>query len=466
MISIIKNEKLLKLNNSWKFENIVALIFMIFGAIGWKINYAAGAIPTILFSVILMVIYNDFKYGIPAILVLLFSIGTGFVIESFPFDIVIPVAIFVIFVIIFTIRNFKKENFKYLKTCIGMMILSISFIIPIFWSHMVTSENQVFYIMYFSWLLYLIFYVLLCLIINKNAFRMLVFSLTWLAFLLTFELFASLLVLHNQYPDQNILSFTYYIGWGLCNEAGMILCVIMPFIFYELYKSNTPSLTALSLFKLFVLLIGIILTTSRGTYLFGGLELISLLIIMLIIKYDYKLLKLSTLVFAGSIGIVFIFAMTKGKFLQDISSNVFTLGFGSNGRFEMWELGFNAYKEAGHYFFGSGIVTEIREKEVFNSFQNTFIVYHNTFIEAFISGGVMGLIGIIICIFEKYKLLIKKESPFKILLLMGYIFVDLYGLIDNSYGMYYYMVPISMIIVVILKSDNLELYDKLNNNLF
>ena len=89
MISIIKNEKLLKLNNNWKFENIVALIFMIFGAIGWKINYAAGAIPTILFSVILMVIYNDFKYGIPAILVLFFSIGTGFVIESFSFDIFI-----------------------------------------------------------------------------------------------------------------------------------------------------------------------------------------------------------------------------------------------------------------------------------------------------------------------------------------------------------------------------------------
>ena len=65
MMSKFKTERLLKLNNNWKFENLIALLFIVFGILGWKFNYALGAIPTILLSVILMILSDDFKYAIP-----------------------------------------------------------------------------------------------------------------------------------------------------------------------------------------------------------------------------------------------------------------------------------------------------------------------------------------------------------------------------------------------------------------
>ena len=466
MMSKFKTERLLKLNNNWKFENLIALLFIVFGILGWKFNYALGAIPTILLSVILMILSDDFKYAIPAILVLLFSYGAGFEVSVFPFEIVIPVAIFVVFVIVFTIMHFKKEKLKHIKSCIGMAILSIAFIIPIFWVRLINETNMVFYVMYFSWLMYTLLYLLFCFNLNKKSFRMLVFSLSWLSVLITVELFLAVLKLKQENPDQNILSFWYYIGWGLCNEAGIMLCFIMPFIIYELIKSNTLLTSLIAIIKIIITLGGIFLTTSRGTLLFGGLELLSFGVIMCILKYDLKLTKLSLLLFIFAIGLTGISILTNGSFYKDIFNNIFELNLDGNGRVEMWKLGFNAYGEAGHYFFGSGIVTEIREKEVFNGFQETFIVYHNTFIEVFISAGIPGLVGILYHLYEKYKMLFKKDNVFKFTFLIGYLFVDIYGLIDNTYGMYYYMVPLVMVLAIFRLSDNYELYDKINENLF
>ncbi len=466
MISKLRTEKLLKLNNNWKFENLIALLFMIFGILGWQFNYALGAIPTILLSVLLMIIYDDFKYAIPAILVLLFSYGTGFEISVFPFEIVIPVAIFVIFVIVFTVIHFKKENLKHIRFCIGMAILSIAFIIPIFWCKLIDETNMVFYVMYFSWLMYTLLYLLLCFNLNKKSFKMLVFSLSHLSLLITIELVISVVKLKIQNPDQNILSFWYYIGWGLCNEAGIMLCFIMPFIFYELIKSDTLCLSLISIFKIGISLIGIVLTGSRGTLLFGGLEIVALVILLFVFKFPLKKEKLSFLSFIFFIGLTGIITLTKGELFTDIFNNIFEMDLDSNGRDLLWKLGFEAYRDSGHYFFGSGIVSEIREKEVFNGVQNTFIVYHNTFIEVLISAGVSGLVGISYHLFEKYKMLFKKDNIFKFTFLIGYIFVDLYGLIDNTYGMYYYMVPLVMVLAIFRLSDNYELYDKINNDLF
>ena len=60
----------------------------------------------------------------------------------------------------------------------------------------------------------------------------------------------------------------------------------------------------------------------------------------------------------------------------------------------------------------------------------------------------------------------KKDNVFKFTFLIGYLFVDIYGLIDNTYGMYYYMVPLVMVLAIFSLSDNYELYDKINENLF
>ena len=462
MFSKLKNGKILKLNTNYKFENIIIIIYMLYGLIGWQFNYSIGAILTILSTIFLMLIYNNFKYSIPAILVLLFSIGSDFSVNSFPFEIVIPVALFAIFIIYFTIKNFNKLKLTHFKSCIGMIILSISFIIPIFWSTLVTSEYSVFYIMYFSWLMYTLLYILLCFNLEKDSFRMLVFSLTWLAFLIGFELLISVIKIHIAQPELSLLSYWYYIGWGLCNEAGIMLCFIMPFTFYELYKSNKTSLSIISCVKLLFLLASIFLTTSRGSYIIGGIEFVLLFLVLAISKNELKSFKISFIIFPIMIGGLFVIKLLGGaNFINNIKEQVFAQGIGINGRDLIWKPGIETWTESPrNLIFGGGIISKIEERSVYNQMQNTFLVYHSTILEVLVSGGIIGAIGLCIHLFEKYKMLMKKGKIFLLIFIIGYIMVDLYGLIDNTYGMYYYMVPLCLVMSVIRINDNYELYPK------
>ena len=467
MLSILKSEKILKLNNNWKFEWIISLIFVLFGIIGWQSFYIIGALPVIILSIALILIYNNFKYGIPAILVLLFSYNNGFNIDHFPFEIVIPVVIFVIFIFWYTIKNFKKTNIKYLKTCIGMLILSVGFIIPIFWSKAV-GNNYVLYIMYFSWLLYTLLYLLLACNLNKDCFKIVVFTFSWLSVLITYELAISAIRYHQANPDESIFEFWAYIGWGLCNEAGIMLCFIMPFVFYEFYKSKSMLISLISLCKIFILLGGIAITTSRGAIGFGGMEAAVLFLLAFILKYDDKKMKIAYIVISLSIIIsAAMVVISKTDVMDDIINIVFHYKFTANGREEIWQAGKRFYTTSPlTIIFGSGIVSEIIELDVYGGVQSTFNVYHNTVLEVLVSAGIIGAIGLGVHLFEKYKMLIKKGWVFGLVFAVGYLFVDLYGLIDNTYGMYYYMVPLAIVLATFIHADNTELYDEINNNLF
>ena len=343
-----------------------------------------------------------------------------------------------------------------------MIVLSISFIIPIFWSTLVTSENSILYIMYFSWLMYTLLYILLCINLEKDSFRMLVFSLTWLGILIGFELIISVIKVHFNEPELNLLSYWYYIGWGLCNEAGIVLCFIMPFSIYELYKSNNMKLSILSASKLLFLLLSIFLTTSRGSYIIGGVEFILLMIVLMITKNELKPFKISLIIFPIIIGGLFVINLLGGaNFIDSIKEEVFYQGIGINGRDLIWKPGIETWLESPrNIIFGGGIISRIEERSVYNQIQNTFLVYHSTILEVLVAGGIIGAIGLFIHLFEKYRMLLKKENAFLFIFIIGYIMVDLYGLIDNTYGMYYYMVPLCLVMSAIRINDNYKLYPK------
>ena len=114
--------------------------------------------------------------------------------------------------------------------------------------------------------------------------------------------------------------------------------------------------------------------------------------------------------------------------------------------------------------FGGGIVSDIEEVSVFNKMQYSFIVYHSTTLEILVSSGIIGLVGLGIHLAEKYKMLFKKGFVFLLIFGIGYLMVDLYGMLDNTYGMYYYMVPLCIMMASINVNDNFEIYhnSKLN----
>jgi len=459
--------KIKELNTNWKFEYFVPLVYMLFGILGWEFNYLIGAIPIILFSTIMLFIFNDFKYAIPACLALLFSYNKGYVVEEFPFDIVIPVAIYALLVIIFSIKNFKSFKLKKIRSCIGMTIISIAFVIPIFWADLITKETSIYYVMYFSWLIYLLIFVFLVINLGNKSFKIILSSFTWLAVLLTFELAISVLRLHIEEPEKNILSFWFYIGWGLCNEAGIVLCFIIPFIFYEFIKTNNIWFACISLSKIAIAVIGIVLTTSRGSLLFGGVEILLLFVSLFFIKFNNKTNKICLLVLFGTIGLMLALIITKNKLIEDIFANIFDRDFDDNGRSEKWISGLECWlKSTKTVIFGSGVVSEIVTLNLFRGYAESFEVYHSTTLEILISSGIIGLTGLGIHFAEKYTQLKGKGLAFILIFGVGYLMVDLYGLIDNTYGMYYYMVPLVITMAAFNNNDNFELFDNKNNGLF
>ena len=465
MLKRINVEIYKKLDNNWKFENVIALIFVIFGILGWQFNYLIGAIPSIILSIFLMLVSNKFKYVIPTALVLLFSYNKGYEAQTFPFDIVITVAIYVVFVAIFAFIHFKKEKLKNIKGIIGFSILAIGFIIPIFWADLITEEYKIFYVMYFSWLLYLILYVILCINIEKDSFRIISFSFSYLAILITYELVVTLIRWHYDNLEESIFSFWSYIGWGLCNEAGIVLCFILPFIFYELFKANTKTISVISIIKLLIALGGIVITMARGSYLCGGLITFILSLVLIFKKNDYRLFKIITLLAIVIVALVVIqFKVNVFKYIVDFISKVFEKKLSANGRNEIWTDAFNVMSDKDYkVIFGSGIVSEIKKLNIFHGVQYSFAVYHSTTLEVFVSAGIIGLIGLGIHFGEKYKMLLSKDKLFIIVFGVGYLMVDLYGLIDNTYGMYYYMVPLCIMMATINNCSDTELFK--NNEL-
>ncbi len=456
-----------KLNNNYFFESFLCFIFCVFGFLGWKFNYLFVSIPVITISVILLWLLNDFKYAIPAILVLLFSYGNGFVVEEFPFDIVIPVAIFVFILILFTIKNGNFKNIKSIKKNIGMLIISVAFIIPIFWSNLVTEETSVYYVMYFSWSLYYILFLLLCINLKKGSFRIVVFAFSWIAMLIVCELASELYACYLTNTDRNILSWWYYIGWGLCNEAGIVLCFIMPFIFYEMYKAKKLPFTLVSLIKIFILLVGILITESRGALLFGGFEFTCLLIVLIILKTPNKLVKVFSIILVLEISLITMLVVTDYKLFDDVMNGIFSVKLDDLGRKEIWYGGIDCWSEnARNIIFGSGIISEIKELNLYRGMADSFVVYHSTVIETMVSSGIIGLIGLGIHFGEKYSQLKCKNIPVFIIFGVGYFVVDLYGLIDNTYGMYYYMVPLVIAMATFNNNDSFELFDNARNDLF
>ena len=157
----------------------------------------------------------------------------------------------------------------------------------------------------------------------------------------------------------------------------------------------------------------------------------------------------------------------KTNIVDDVINIVFHYRFTANGRDLIWNAGKGFYLSSPlTIIFGSGIVSEIIELDVYGGVQSTFNVYHNTILEVLVSAGIPGAIGLAIHLFEKYKMLVKKGWLFGLVFAAGYLFVDLYGLIDNTYGMYYYMVPLAIVLATFIHAEDTELFDKVNNDLF
>ena len=437
------------LNKKYSYEIYAAIICFI-SLLIWAILPISGLSILLVIMSIMLFVTNDIKYILPIIINLIFVNGDNYSSDKVPIALIITGVIFIISVIAYMIKNKKKITFGKMKSFIPLAILGI---IPIFWSALKEYPNEKFmYLLYFNWVLYYLIYLFIVNNVRKNIIYELFICLSYMAVLISFEcVIQTIRVL----PKFDALFSVYYrLGWGVCNEAGIMICVAMPFIFYLLIKEEMK-IKVVNAIKIALAVLGIFLTMSRATYLFGAFEFIlSFVVLVYKSKNRKKIIITASIALLGGI----IFLLVEGSIIKSIKENVFTLGLTSNGRDLL-------YKDAIKHFtknpltviFGDGIVNEF---EVIGS-NNTglvegslrMIVYHSTIFQTLATMGAFGIIALMFHFVEKYKMILKCEKLVKIFILISFICVDIYGIIDNTYHMYYYMIILVIILGIIERSN-------------
>lgn len=448
------NNTILNITQMRFFNEIYAGLLAGLTIFGWKFNSTIGMLLMIIVATLALLLTKNLKYVIPNCIYFIFMFNNGFANNSLPIPILIFGGLFAIIICIFSFKD--GFHLKKMKSLLGLAGLAITTIIPIIWCR-APEGNEVFYFLFFGNLGYLVLYLIMTNGIKGNSIDLLSVTMSYLIVILFCE--CALKVYELKDTVNSILELWYYLGWGLCNEAGIMICISIPFAFYLLGKQEKLSGMIFQNIKIVLALLGILLTTSRGSYLFGLLEIGILYIVLMFTAKKTRVYQNAFFVYVLLILLTLVcFKDDFSKLIHDIVKLVFTQNLDDNGRKELWEIGYNAWKNTPlTKIFGPGIICRTYETNTAGGWQLVPIVFHSTFFETLAAGGLIGLFFLIIHFIEKYRNLYKFDKFLFIILGIGYFIVDVYGMIDNTYHMYYYMLPLMVIMAVI---DNGLYYGK------
>ncbi|MBQ7641093.1 MAG: O-antigen ligase family protein [Acholeplasmatales bacterium] len=448
-------KKLNNIINMKYFFDVYLVLLSIITITSFIINPVIGIETLIITMILLLLLTSDMKYIIPNLLFLIFNFNNGFKVDEFPLFLIINVAIIIITLVIFMIKN--RVIFNKMQSWIGFVGLAIVEFIPIFWNKTITDDNKALYVLYFANIGYFLLYALLVNGIKSKSNIYLAKSISYLLIIIPIECIYKVSILAP--TVDNMFTLHYFIGWGMCNEASIMILVALPFSFYLITKEKNIYLIMIEIVKIIMAIVGVIFTFSRGGYIFLPIELLAL--VTLAIIFNYKRNGFKYFVTCISISLI-LFLIIKANDIPEFNNNVlnvvFKNGLSDSGRINLYKDAFKLFNSNGLYnLFGSGIVSEVRTLPTAYGIQeNAVVIYHSTLFETLVIGGLIGFIFILILIKDKYSSLIKTNKHLLSYLLVGYLVVEIYGLFDNTYHMYYYMIIMAIIMAVI---DNDNYYD-------
>ncbi|MBD5390685.1 O-antigen ligase family protein [bacterium] len=437
------NIAVLKVTKMKYFNEIYVAILAMITILGWKFSSNAGMIVMIILATISLLLTQDLKYVIPNCLYFIFIFSEGFKNDSFPIPLIVFGGIFAIIILFFSFKD--GIHLKKMKSLIGLTGLALTTIIPIIWCR-VPKENAVFYFLFFGNLGYLLLYMIMTNGMKENGLDLLVVSMSYLVVILACECGLKVYELRN--TVDSILDLWYYLGWGLCNEAGIMICLSIPFAFYLLGKQENLWGMIFQNFKIIIGALGIILTMSRGSYLFGFAEIGIIYIVLMFFAKKARVYQNAFLVYF--LAILLILICLRGRItnvLEGIMNTVFSDHFDDNGRMDLWKIGIDYWKSnPRNVIMGPGITCYLQYSMTQHGFVVTPMVFHSTLLETLAAGGIFGLIFLAIHLFEKYRNLKRTNTLLFVTVGIGFFIVDLYGLIDNTQHMYYFMLPLAIML--------------------
>ena len=181
------------------------------------------------------------------------------------------------------------------------------------------------------------------------------------------------------------------LGWGISNFVGEMIAMLLPAVFYLVYKEKY------GYFYYLVAIVGLVaiyFTLSRNAMLFGGLSFVAGMIVSAVLKRHWlNWILLGGIVLAGGVAVWLIYHY----------ENVFTmLGLKDNGRFALWRRYIDLFKESP--IFGVGVVAYR------NLYPGANLNAHNTLLHMLSGSGIIGLILYLAHRLQTVLLFLKKPN--------------------------------------------------------
>lgn len=168
-----------------------------------------------------------------------------------------------------------------------------------------------------------------------------------------------------------------YTGWGSYNPVGCVLAMCMPMSFYFAAKSKC----GWAYFTLGnILAVGVVLTQSRGSILFGAI-VYALCIILTLVKSEKRNLIGNLLAFAVFCIVVIIALSSFREELEKLFRSLLEEGMDPNGREPLFRHGWEGFKKYPFLGVGWGGMREM---------ENGFSMFrvHNTVLQVLMTGGI------------------------------------------------------------------------------
>lgn len=391
---------------------------------------------------VMLLLTNQVKYIINSLI--MFTMSASASISNLGL-LLCSLSFFIVTIIVYFVYN--RPRIKIKQHGFIIFLLAISTFIPIFWYESVDTLHEVYIITYTFYIVFFVIYILLK-SSKQSLLKPLIINASYVPILLMLELVLYFFTVPNTNFEGGI-----FLGWAGGNHASMMILLTFPFVMYRFYTEKKFFPAILIICSIVALALGF----SRAGYLFFILEIFIFLLYSLH-HYKNKYIINNTITIIKKhkrisiiISLVIILICSIVLFLIPNKKELFITLFDDNGRVEVYMKGLGLlFENIRNFVFGKGIVSG------YILYSGVFLLFHNTFIQALVTGGVIMFIIFLIHFIQKYMFFKNKSNILTHCLLISFIITDLYGLTDTTYFSAYFTIVFTLI-VVCLEDDKDEI---------
>jgi O-antigen ligase len=246
------------------------------------------------------------------------------------------------------------------------------------------------------------------------------------------------------FVDGSIHKESVALGWGIWNLIGTSLAVMIPTLFLGVMNNKYPWLYFAAACLTYVFAV---LTMSRNALVFATLAFVVSVIISCFVGKNKKAFRIIT--FIGIVGVLLFILLFFGK-IKALLGDYFERGFSDNGRYDLWKLAIDTFKE--HAVFGNGFYGFFTDAVY--EFGGVPRMAHNTVLEIL---SAMGTVGILCYLWYRVSTAVTFFSrPNKMKTMLGLsILVFLLGsLLDNFVFNIHPALYYSVALAIAVRSDS------------